>query len=434
LEKTNGAFKKENKILKFLLFCAMHTYLFIRNRHILYVIMISIRAFVTPHRKLYRFPMMGVKKYCLKNQLKISVVEPETDRLVCTPKYFGSFEQEEIHILKSPEIYLADLYDVDIIGANSIIMKDQYCLYDMFELDTLKRYDFEFASIKTMDRDDKAIIVAMDTGIIIEEGIFLLGFGSSNYFHLTVELIAKLKYIDNEPEIRSLPILVDESIMKVPQFRQMIEVVNIHERQIIPLKSGHKYRVKRLVFPSDCSWMPINIKNNTSLDIQDFRVAEGNLRYVRETVMKNLKIEKCVPTRKIFISRKSQYSGRLINEAEVSQLFGQYGYEVIYPEDLTFEQQVRVFSEAKYIAGVTGAGLTNILYCSPGTTFICIIPQKHNFYMYSTIAKMMALNPVFLDAQVLRQGDKGSSDKFILPIDYCSAFLDTLDSTKTGVA
>ncbi|WP_022756268.1 hypothetical protein [Butyrivibrio fibrisolvens] len=37
----------------------------------------------------------------------------------------------------------------------------------------------------------------------------------------------------------------------------------------------------------------------------------------------------------------------------------------------------------------SGAALTNVVYCNPGTVFGCIIPRKYEFCIYSSIAYMV---------------------------------------------
>lgn len=73
--------------------------------------------------------------------------------------------------------------------------------------------------------------------------------------------------------------------------------------------------------------------------------------------------------------------------------------------------------------GTSGAALTNIIYCQEGANIICIIPEEYNFQMYSTIAYMLNLNPIFLDAKVVYRTAYTASDLFELDLEYCERFL-----------
>lgn len=211
--------------------------------------------------------------------------------------------------------------------------------------------------------------------------------------------------------------------MKMPQFNEFLQTINKYNHPIIPIKNQHGYLVKRLIYPSDIAWMPINIKDDEHLKYYDFMVAKSGIEYIRNMVLNATNLK---GNRKIFVSRKNYNNQRLVNEKEVAELFIQYGFEVIYPEELSFMEQVEIFSTAKCVAGATGAAFTNIIYCPYETTFICIIPKEYNFYMYSTIAKIISIHSVFLDARVIKYGRKFSGDQFKLDLNYCREFLKTL--------
>lgn len=68
------------------------------------------------------------------------------------------------------------------------------------------------------------------------------------------------------------------------------------------------------------------------------------------------------PRRRIFLDRKSAVQRRLINSAEVFPILAQHGFEIVCAEDLSYSQQAQLFAETRYVVGLHGAGLTNLLY------------------------------------------------------------------------
>lgn len=86
----------------------------------------------------------------------------------------------------------------------------------------------------------------------------------------------------------------------------------------------------------------------------------------------------CPPAERIFVSRRSftqSVGGRyraLINETELQEALAAKGFVSIEPELLSFEQQVKLFSRAKIVVGLAGAGMFNTVFCSPGTKVISI--------------------------------------------------------------
>lgn len=66
---------------------------------------------------------------------------------------------------------------------------------------------------------------------------------------------------------------------------------------------------------------------------------------------------------KVFIQREGKTRG-VSNKKEVADLFVEKGWWVVDLEELTFAEQIAVFSRATHIVGEHGAGFTNILWCN----------------------------------------------------------------------
>jgi capsular polysaccharide biosynthesis protein len=78
--------------------------------------------------------------------------------------------------------------------------------------------------------------------------------------------------------------------------------------------------------------------------------------------------------RRLFVSRRHFPGRQLVNEAQVIDVFERYGFEVVFPEDLSLLEQARLFASASAVAGVKGAALTNMVFCPPETVVIAMSP------------------------------------------------------------
>ncbi|MDQ8184957.1 glycosyltransferase family 61 protein [Pelagicoccus sp. SDUM812002] len=76
------------------------------------------------------------------------------------------------------------------------------------------------------------------------------------------------------------------------------------------------------------------------------------------------------PHRQIFISREGASRRRLINEGELWPLLEKKGFERVRMETLSFDEQVALMQETKTLCAPHGAGLTNMMFCQPGTQII----------------------------------------------------------------
>lgn len=52
------------------------------------------------------------------------------------------------------------------------------------------------------------------------------------------------------------------------------------------------------------------------------------------------------------------------------------GYKPVYLEDLSFAEQISLFNNARYVIGLHGAGMTNIIWCESGSRVLEIFPSE----------------------------------------------------------
>ena len=71
--------------------------------------------------------------------------------------------------------------------------------------------------------------------------------------------------------------------------------------------------------------------------------------------------------RRIYISRAKAAFRRIVNEDDITPSLQEHGFETVLCEDLSLQEQVRLFAEATAIVGGHGAGLTNVIYCERGS-------------------------------------------------------------------
>lgn len=90
-----------------------------------------------------------------------------------------------------------------------------------------------------------------------------------------------------------------------------------------------------------------------------------------------------IPHRRVFISRARAQRRRLLNEEEIWEMLEPLGFERVLMEDLPFDAQVDLMMETRVLVGSHGAGLTNMIFCAPGTRVLEIADLSFpnpNFY------------------------------------------------------
>ena len=83
---------------------------------------------------------------------------------------------------------------------------------------------------------------------------------------------------------------------------------------------------------------------------------------------------------------------KLEDEEKLENYFVSKGYTVIDPYEMTFNQQVDLFSRVTHVAAIRGTGLYNTIFCKPETNvFIIDTSNKYNFE-YKTLVQVATNN------------------------------------------
>jgi capsular polysaccharide biosynthesis protein len=203
-------------------------------------------------------------------------------------------------------------------------------------------------------------------GLIYEDPIDLdvpeavLVGGCTNYGHWIADYLPRLRFCNSDKDV---PILVNR-LNSVQA--QSLSFLGIDSKRLIQCEYPQSYKIKRLLYPSTYSSFV-----TPPLEFQPWIVD-----WLRSSFQPLFLPE--APRRKLFISRSMQWNRRLINEVDILNVADRHGFEVIHPEKMPFEHQVRLFSQAAVIAGPHGSGLTNMIFAPPGTKIVELIgPSYH---------------------------------------------------------
>ncbi|HWN10320.1 MAG TPA: glycosyltransferase family 61 protein [Pyrinomonadaceae bacterium] len=99
------------------------------------------------------------------------------------------------------------------------------------------------------------------------------------------------------------------------------------------------------------------------------------------------------PSDRVYISRAGAPKRRVVNEEELEVVLERFGFRTIRSEDNSFADQVRISSGVRYLISNHGAGLTNMLFMSPGTNVLELRHATDSINnCYFTLASALNLN------------------------------------------
>jgi len=201
--------------------------------------------------------------------------------------------------------------------------------------------------------------------------------GHVHFFHFLFDRLPRLFYLLERFAFgrESLVILINEN---PPAFQRDIfgfvgrRYPNARFRQI---PRRERWRLPFCYCIDDC-----NTTTRATL------LAPETLAFMRDLVLAGYGLEPKTPHRRLYVNRGDARKRKLLNEAEVWPLFAAKGFQSVSAAQLSFREQVALFSEAEAITGPHGAGLSHILF-APGVGTLEIFPADKAFdidYLYLT--------------------------------------------------
>ncbi|MEJ8757040.1 glycosyltransferase family 61 protein [Pontibacter sp. H259] len=88
----------------------------------------------------------------------------------------------------------------------------------------------------------------------------------------------------------------------------------------------------------------------------------------------NVKIAPDTPL--IYISRSDSNVRNILNENELVERLTKEGFVNVISSKLSIPEKIALFSQARIVVGATGAGMINMLFCTPGTRVIEIFNEN----------------------------------------------------------
>ncbi|MDQ2104094.1 glycosyltransferase family 61 protein [Azospirillum isscasi] len=95
--------------------------------------------------------------------------------------------------------------------------------------------------------------------------------------------------------------------------------------------------------------------------------------------------------RRIYIHRLRSPKRRLMNEAAVMERLAAAGYETLDLDGMALADQMRAFAEATHVVAPHGAGLTNLVFCRPGTMVCELQMDCYTNWLFRRLANLRGL-------------------------------------------
>jgi capsular polysaccharide biosynthesis protein len=191
---------------------------------------------------------------------------------------------------------------------------------------------------------------------------------ASNYWHWITEVILRVWMVRDR--ISQMILILPDEMAKINFVQQSLAGFKFKDIYYIP--EGKHLLVRNLCVPE--------VKR-----IADSYFPE-ELREIREHFLKTVRRKAIKHGHKIYISRKKSLKRTIINEDEVEDVLRRYGFNCINNEDFDFNEQIDLYSQAKHIVSIHGAGLTNMIFMQEGSSVLELHKKRTNRYDWHSFA------------------------------------------------
>ncbi|WP_250125071.1 glycosyltransferase family 61 protein [Chroococcidiopsis sp. CCMEE 29] len=184
---------------------------------------------------------------------------------------------------------------------------------------------------------------------------------SKIYFHWIADCLTRIEGLEAyQAQTGIKPALIIESNLASWQI-DSLKLLGYEPDDCIPWHSS-RVQVKKLIVPSfRRHWGDYNTTYKSYGPV----VSPLACRWLRQRILSNLpdaESEQLFFSPKIFISRRKAVQRRIINEDKVIEALAPFGFVAYALEELSFSEQVRLFSQANMVVAPHGSGLTNIVF------------------------------------------------------------------------
>lgn len=191
--------------------------------------------------------------------------------------------------------------------------------------------------------------------------VVLSAAGGASYFHWLFDVLPRLDVLRRSGVHLDGAELYLVNSTRAPFQRETLERLGVPLQRVLESQASPLVEAGRLLAPS----LPGLSGNPTR------RACE----FLRETFLSGR--SEGVRGRRIYVSRARAASRRVVNEEEVLPVLERFGYELVELEALPFAEQVALFASAERVVAPHGAGLSNLVFCTPGTPVLEIFAPTY---------------------------------------------------------
>ncbi|WP_028981230.1 glycosyltransferase family 61 protein [Sporocytophaga myxococcoides] len=297
------------------------------------------------------------------------------------PARMRAGDQDSFENLKFSTFNKSDLlrFDNVLLTSNGVIFqnfKPYKALVNCFEQD-FQKYWFRFL-IKVLLLSKGRVLSGKEKYLLVYDNYS----GPKGFFHWISDCLTRLVEIKDE---------INEYVVIVPFY---------FKNEQLYQETLSLFNIKRIEYIEEKEYFRISNMYSLNYIAPSGIFRPENVQKLRDHVWNKLEVKDLGSDKgeKIYISRAKASRRKVLNEEEVTTVLkNEYGFSIVYLEDFSFFDQVKIMYHAKYLVGIHGGGLTHIHFLKPGSGVLEL--RKENDFennVYYFLADSLSVNYNYL--------------------------------------
>jgi len=249
----------------------------------------------------------------------------------------------------------------------------------------------------------RALVEVPEAAHTVEAGLMMFGLQSRNYGHWFCEFVPRMLAYNDPRCPDGIPLCIDDQMPAAHE--EILRLLDTRDRPVIKLPP-RPTEFGLLGMAPVPAFFPFDMKPGRPF--YDTIWPADIFAPIRERILASARERGALSgrtDRRLFISRKAFSQRALVNEAEIAERLIPLGFEVIYPETMSFLEQVDAFHSAALVVGSSSSALSNALFCRPGCRILGLIHEElaFNFRGYASYIEVGGARILFLRGQTLHR-------------------------------
>jgi capsular polysaccharide biosynthesis protein len=377
--------------------------------------------------------LLNVDKKIYSKKARFLDLAPALNKQVILPEaltktYFPNYTSSKIDdfvAFNSPEVQLLELEGFIVSGGSSSFIKDNNLYIERFCNEENENAVYDSGSV--LSHNNKYALVRQSDLKFVDNGFFLAGNGSWNYYHWLVEILPKLQiYLELGLYKQGIKLLVPDVVKENVNLKFLLDsVIGDIKIDIVFVSLKFSLHVKHLFHVTPINNILFN-ERKVGLSTNTLHLRYDSLTFLTSQIEHfiSLNDNEMLSFERIFLARKGG-GGRDYNQSDILPFLIKNKFKIIYMEEYDIRQQIFIFKNAKYIVGASGAAWTNLIFCNNSCKALSWLPESiPKFPAFSTLANFSNIELSFFNTSSSHY--KNIHDNYAIDLDIFEMHLNKL--------